>query len=228
MPDIKLLAETGRPRGSRAAGRLRAAGKIPGVVYGHGSEPTPVAVDGRALRAALSTDAGLNALLNLDLGDGEKLAMAKDVQRHPVRGTVTHVDFLIVSRDEVVTADVSIVLVGDAVEVHRADGVVSHELFTLTIHAKPAAIPNQIEVDVSGMQIGDAIRVADLKLPAGVSTEVDGEAPIAVAQGPQALEVEEPTEEAAEGAAEAAAEGGGEAAPAEGGEAPAEGAAAES
>jgi len=222
VPEITLTAEANRETGSRAAGRLRAAGKIPGVLYGHGSDPVPIAVEGRELRAALSGDAGLNALLNLNLGGRTQLAMAKDLQRHPVRGTVIHVDFLLVNRDEVVTADINVQLVGEAVEVNRGDGMVMQELNLLTVHAKPGDLPHSIEVDVSDMRIGDAIRVDDLALPAGVSTDVDGETVIVVAQPPH---VEAPAEgEAApegEAATAPAGEVGGEgeaAAPAESGE----------
>lgn len=206
MPDITVAAETGRPTGSRSSGRLRASGKIPGVVYGHGNDPVPVAVDARALRAALSTDAGLNALITLDLDGRSQLAMAKEIQRHPVRNTVSHVDFLAVSRDEVVTFDVPIHLVGDATELLRADGVVDHQLFSLTAHAKPGNIPNSIEVDISELKVGDTIRVDDLNLPAGVTTDVDGDTAIVVGQPPQVTEADLVTEAEAEEAAAAAAE----------------------
>jgi large subunit ribosomal protein L25 len=200
MPEITLHAETGRPLGSRSANRLRSSGKIPGVLYGHGTDPLPIAVDARSLRSALSGDAGLNALLSLDLdGGASQLAMAKDIQRHPTRGTVSHVDFILVNRDEVITADVPVLLVGDAAAVHRGDGVVEQSLFSLTVHAKPGDLPNQIEVDVSDMEIGDAIRVDDLDLPAGVHTDQDGETAIAVAQPPQAAEGAAEGEEGAEG-----------------------------
>jgi len=218
MPEITLVAETGRPVGSRPSGRLRAAGKIPGVMYGHGNDPVPVAVDGRALRAALTTDAGLNALLSLDLGGRTQLAMAKEVQRDPVRGRVVHVDFLIVSRDEVVTADVPITLVGEAVELHKNEGVVGQELFTLTVHATPADIPPHLEVDITNLMVGDTIRVGDLALPSGVTTDVDAESAVVLGQPPQvraadlvpegAEEAEEAAEEEEEGAEAAAAEGG--------------------
>ena len=219
MPEITLVAEVGRPIGSRAANRLRASGKIPGVVYGHGAEPLPIAVEGRALRAALSGEAGLNALLNLELGGKTQLAMAKDIQRHPVRGTVSHVDFLAVSRDEVITADVPVQLIGEATAVLKADGVVDHELFSLTVHAKPGNLPNQIEIDVTDMEIGDAIRVDDIELPAGVTTDIDGETVVVIAQPPRIeapAEGEEAEGEAAAASPEAAAEGeAGAAAPAE-------------
>jgi large subunit ribosomal protein L25 len=213
VPEITLTAEANRETGSRAAGRLRAAGKIPGVLYGHGSDPVPIAVEGRALRNALSGDAGLNALLNLDMGGRTQLAMAKDIQRHPVRGTVVHVDFLLVNRDEVVTADINVQLVGEAVEVNRADGMVMQELNLLTVHARPGDLPHSIEVNISDMQIGDAIRVDDLELPAGVTTDVEGETVIVIAQPPH-LEAPAEGAEGAEGAAAAAPEGaaGGEAA----------------
>ena len=192
MPETTLHAETGRPLGSRAAGRLRTSGKIPGVLYGHGSDPLPIAVEARALRAALSGDAGLNALLTLDLdGKTPQTAMAKDIQRDPKRGVVTHVDFLLVNKDEVITADVPVVLIGDATEVNKNDGVVDQSLFTLTVHAKPGDLPNQIEIDITGMVIGDAIRIDDLDLPAGVKTDHDPDTAIAVAQGPQTTEAEE-------------------------------------
>jgi large subunit ribosomal protein L25 len=149
--------------------------------------------------------------------------MAKVVQRHPVRGTVSHVDFQIVRRDEVVTAEVPIVLVGEALQVHRDDGHVDHQLFNITVHAVPGRIPNAVEVDISELTIGQTIRVAELGLPSGVTTEVDPEAPVVVGQAPQVSEAdlvpEGAEEEAAAEGAEAAAEGEGEAAaePATGG-----------
>jgi large subunit ribosomal protein L25 len=235
MPEIKLQAEVGRPTGSAAAGRLRASGKVPGVIYGHGTSPTPVAVEGRALRAALTTDAGLNALLELEFDGASHLTMAREIQRHPVRHNVTHVDFVIVRRDEVISADVPINLIGEAIELHREDGVVAHELFSLTVQSTPDRIPHAIEVDISALKIGDSIRVGDLRLPEGVVTEVDPEATVVVGQPPQVSEADLISEADAEAAAAAeeaaeaeaaegeAAEGEGGAAPAEGGEAPSEG-----
>lgn len=209
MPEIRLPAEAGRPTGSRPSGRLRSAGKVPAVVYGHAVDPLPVAVDARALRAALTTDAGLNALIDLDVGGTSHLTMPREVQRDPVRNTVVHVDFQIVGRDEVMAVDVPITLVGEAVEVHRADGVVAHELFNLTLHATPGRIPNAIEVDVSGLVVGDTVRVGDLKLPEGVTTEVDPEVAVVVAQPPQIDVAEEEAEAAADTDVAAGDEGGG-------------------
>ena len=210
MPEITLQAEVGRPLGSRPARRLRHEGKIPGVVYGHGSDPVPVTVVGRDLRIALSGESGSNTLLSLVAGDQTFLTLAREMQRHPVRGTVVHVDFQIVRRDEIIAADVPIVLVGEALEVHHGDGLVDQQLFALPVRAKPADIPVVIEVDVSGLTIGAALRVADLQLPPGVTTELEDEAAIVTGQPPrvQALEGEgaegEVVAEGAEPSAEAA------------------------
>lgn len=223
MPEITIDAETGRKPGTRPAGRLRREGKIPGVIYGHGIEPIPVAVDGRELRAALSTDAGVNALLSMKVDGASHLAMARVIQRHPVRHNVTHVDFQVVRRDEVMSVEVPLTLVGEAAAVHRDDGVVAQEMHSLTVRATPDRIPNHVEVDISGLEVGTTIRVQDLRLPAGVSTDVDPEAAIVVGQPPQAAaEIAAVEAEAAEGEAAAEAEGAeaaGEAAPeqAEGG-----------
>lgn len=205
MEEVSLVADVGRVKGSAEARRLRAAGKVPGVLYGHGIEPLPLAVAGRALRAALTSDAGLNALISLDVGGNRHLAMARQIQRHPVRRSVDHVDFVIVRRDEVVSAEVPVHLVGEAQEVDRADGLVEQQLFSLVVHATPGDIPHAIEVDISALSIGEAIRVADLTLPAGVTTEVDPEETVVAGQASRtATEVEEGAAEAAEAAGEAA------------------------
>jgi large subunit ribosomal protein L25 len=185
MPEIQLDAKVGRPTGSRASRRLRAGGQIPGVIYGHGIDPLPVAVDGRELRSALSGPAGLNALLALRADGNTYLTMAKELQRHPVRGTVAHVDFVVVRRDELVVAEVPVVLVGEAEEVHRGDGMVDQQLFALHVRALPTNIPESIEVDVSGLTIGHTIRAGDLNLPRGVESEVDADLPVVVGQPPQ-------------------------------------------
>ena len=218
MAEITLPAESGRALGSRSSGRLRVAGKIPGVVYGHGIDPVPVAVDARGLRAALTTESGLNALLNIEVDGTSHLTLARELQRHPVRHTVVHVDFQVVRRDEVISADVPLTLVGDAGAVHRGDGVVEQQVFSLTVHATPARIPNGIDIDVSTLRIGDAIRVGDLRLPSGVATEVDPEVTLVVAQPPQVSEADLLTEAEQAAAGEAATE----AAEGEGGEAAAE------
>jgi large subunit ribosomal protein L25 len=182
MAELALQAETGRTKGSRASRRLRVEGKIPGVVYGHGIEPLPVAVNRRELRAVLNTEAGMNALIDLGVDDQQHLTIVRDVQRHPVRHEVVHLDFVVVRRDEVIAAEVPIVLTGSAEEVRREAGTVEQVLFSLTVLGRPGSFPNELEVDISALAIGDNVRVADLALPEGVTTEVDAEEPVAVAQ----------------------------------------------
>ena len=230
MEEVTITADLGRPIGSRPARRLRAEGKVPAVLYGHGTDAKALAVDARDLRNALTGEAGLNALITLKVDSQSHLAMARHLQRHPVKGSVDHVDFVIVRRDEIVTAEVPINLVGEATAVNQEGGIVEQQLFSLTIKAMPLEIPASLDADISGLIIGEAVRVADLKLPAGVETEVDPEDAVVVGQPPTAVELVQPAEgeevaegeEGAEGAAEgegagtseggggAAAEGGGE------------------
>ena len=213
--DVTLTAETGRALGSRSSRRLLRDGKVPGVVYGLEQDTVSVAVAWPALRAALTTEAGLNALITLDVDGNEDLTIVKDLQRDPVRRDVIHVDFLRVSRDAEILVDVPVVLEGHAEKVEREDGTVSHLLFNLAVYAKPGAIPNELTVDVTDMEIGDAIRVGDLTLPTGARTEVDEDEVIATAAiSRETIEVAEEEEfaealdELAEAAAEAEAEGG--------------------
>lgn len=212
MAEVALRAESGRLLGSRSSRRLRAEGKIPAVVYGHGIDPLSVAVERRDLRLALTTDAGMNALIDLEVNGDQHLTIVRDVQRDPVRNRVTHVDFILVSRDEVMTVDVPVVVTGASEAVRREDGTVDQVMFNLTVSATPGNIPNEFSVDISSMVIGDTIRVDDLDLPAGVTTEVDPEEPVAIAQITRAtIEAEELDAEAeAEAEADAASEAGDE------------------
>lgn len=218
MPDITLAAETGRSTGSAASGRLRATGRIPAVLYGHSISPIPLSIDARDLRTAFTTDAGVNALLNIRVDGDEHLAIARQLQRDPVRHNVIHIDFQVVSRDEVLRAEVPVTLVGEAERVSREGGVVSQEQFQLVVHATPDRIPSHIEVDISELEIGASIRLSDIALPEGVNVDLDPEMPLVTGQAPTVVEEEVP-EEAAEGeegevpegeeGAEAEAEGGG-------------------
>lgn len=201
MAEIPLVADVREERGSRASRRLLHAGRIPGVIYGHGDAPVAVAVEARALRSALSTGAGVNALLDLDVAGSHHLAIARELQRHPVRQTVSHVDFQIVRRDELVTADVAVNLVGEPLGVTRAGGSVEHLVLSAQIKAKPADIPTHLEVDVTDLAIGDAIHLRDLVLPQGVTIESDLDTAVVVAHAPKGLLEEGADDEAASGEA---------------------------
>jgi large subunit ribosomal protein L25 len=223
MPEVTLAARSGRDTGTRSTRRLRTKGWIPGVVYGHGADPIPVTVGARDFQIALSGEAGLNTLLSLEVDGDNYLTLARDIQRHPVRNTVSHVDFLIVRRDEVITAEIPINLVGEAIEVQHGDGVVDQQLFTLQIKARPADIPPSVDIDISELIIGGSLHVSDLAIPAGVELETDLDATVVAGQPPrvQISEEEEAAEAAAEegvaaeGAEEAGSEAAGAAAPSE-------------
>ncbi len=205
MAEITLTATTGRPIGSRSSNRLRAAGKVPAVVYGLGREPLAVTVDWRELRTALITEAGVNALIDLEIeGEGEaQLSIIKDMQRDPIRHTVEHIDFLLIRRDQEITVDVPIVLEGEAEQVVREQGMIEHLMQSLPINAKPGSIPDQLTYDISDLVVGDTVTVGDLALPAGVTTYVDTDEAVASAQISRAA-IESEAIEAAD--AEAAAE----------------------
>ncbi len=202
----RLVADTGRTLGSRSTKRLRATGKIPGVLYGRGTTPTPLAVDARELRAALRGDHGINAVLTIEVDGTEHVAMARDIQRHVTRGTVSHVDFLVVDRNVSVSADVPISLVGES-EL-GGSAMVDVVLSSLPIDAKPESIPAAIEVDQSKLTVGSQVLVKDLVLPEGVTTALDpDEVVVRVLVSDATAELDALDEEAAAGEDEAPAEG---------------------
>ena len=209
MSEYKLAAENRADAGKGAARRLRAAGRVPAVLYGHGTKPKPLSIHARDLSHALRTDAGVNVLLELQVGRTKHLALAKEIQRHPVRGTFTHIDFILVQRGEKVHVAVPVHLVGEAPGV-REGGIADQDLYQVNVEAEVTAVPDAVEADISGLRIGDVLRVGDLKAPAGSTILDDPEASV-VSVVPPAVEpepeAEEAEAEAAEGEAPAAAEG---------------------
>lgn len=198
MP-TSIAAEPRTVAGSRAANRLRGADKIPAVIYGHGMDPVHVAVNRRDLRVALSGAAGLNTVLELKVEGKTHPTVIKELQRHKVRHTVTHIDFQVVRMDEEITVDVPIVLHGEAKAVVSEGGLVDPAIDTLAIVTTPRSIPTEIAVDISGMQMGDIIRVGDLVLPAGTSTTADPETPVVTIIVSRAAVAAEGAAESAEG-----------------------------
>jgi len=212
MSEANLTADLRRETGKGPAGRFRREGRLPATVYGLGADAQSVTVSARELQHILTGGAGSNTLITLRVDGNEQLALAREIQRDPVRGSLLHVDFVRVRADQTVTADVPLHLTGDAEGVGMG-GVLEQALFTLPIEALPRDIPVAIEADVTALNIGDQFRVAELVLPAGVVTQVEGEELVAQVVAPRVAEEEVPegVEEGAEGA-EAAAEGDGEAA----------------
>ena len=212
---ITLTASIGRIAGSRSSTRLRTDGLVPAVVYGLGRDAIAVSVPWPDLRRALTTEAGLNALITLDVDGQKDLAIIKDLQRHPVRRNVLHIDFLRVDPDAPVAVEVPLILVGEAKLVEARKGIVDQPLKTLTVKAKPADIPSQIEIDITNLDIGVAITVETLTMPAGVTTDIDDSIQLVLGlatrfsaeDGAEAGEGDEGGEAAAAGESAEAAEG---------------------
>jgi large subunit ribosomal protein L25 len=215
-----LVAEPRTVVGSRPAGRLRREGKVPAVMYGLETETSNVTVPSRELNHILAGESGANTLITLKLDGEEHLALARQIQRHPTRGDLLHVDFIRVRRDVAVAAEIPVHLVGEPEGV-RDGGILEQLVFTLSIEAKPEDIPPDVEADVSALNIGDQLRIADLRLPTGVAVQQEPDELVVQVIVPRV--VEEPEEEEAEEGEEIEGEAPegeeGEAAPAaEGGE----------
>lgn len=169
MATVDLTGELRSETGKEAAKRLRRARRIPGVVYGGAQGPVPVTVDPLALLAL--TGAGENVLINLALQGGDAprqaLVILKELQLDPVKGSPLHVDFLEISMEKKVRVEVRVVLTGEATGVKNKGGILEHTLRTLTVECLPMSIPERILVDVSGLDVGDAIHVRELPVSEG-------------------------------------------------------------
>ena len=215
MSETALVVSTRQGVGKGAARKLRAAGRIPGVLYGRGRETLPVALDPRALERILRSS-GLNTLLDVSVegrGDlGPTVALVKELQRDPLRGVITHADLYQVDLTRTIEVDVPIHLVGKPKGIDMG-GVLDHILREVRVECLPRAIPEAIEVDVSEMEINDVLHVSDLPLPADVKLVTDPELGVAHVAVPAAEEVPAAAEAApsaevpVEGEAPAAAEG---------------------
>ena len=181
MSDLLLSAETGRTEGSRPSRRLRREGKIPAVVYGLDADPIAVSVAWPELRRCLTTDAGINALITLDIDGANHLSVVKDIQRHPTRRDVLHVDFLRVTEDQQIEVNVPVVLQGEARQVTQFDGMVDQSMYEMAILVKPTAVPQEIIVDITDLELGATVKVADVVLPEGAESAMDPDETVAIA-----------------------------------------------
>lgn len=205
MPSTVLTATTGRTTGSPASRRLRGEGKVPGIVYGHGMSPMSVTVDRRELRTAVSGPAGMNTVLDLTVDDGAVYpAIIKEIQRHPVRRNVTHIDFIQVNLDEEITVQVPLHLAGEAVAVAQGGGLVDPAVDHIEVTTTPRHIPDEFVVDVSRMTMDSVIRLADIPMPDGVTATGDPESAVVTVLTMRAelAEIEAADAEAAEEQAE--------------------------
>ncbi len=193
--DITLRAETGRSQGSRASRRLRREGLVPAVVYGQGLDPLAVAVDHHALLAALKTEAGLNAIINLDVEGGETFTtLAREIDRHPTKPEIRHLDFVQISLTEKVTADVGIDFEGEPAGVRLDGGIVETINSTVHIEALPLEIPSSIVVDITDLELHAVLTIADLPAVSGVEYLDDPDTPLLTISLPAAEKVEEEEE----------------------------------
>jgi len=208
----KLTAEPRAGAGKGVARKMRAAGRVPAVVYGHGVAPVHVSVDAKDLYHVLHTAAGANVLIDLAVGKDRVRAMPREVQRDHLAGRFIHVDFLRIARDEKIAVEVPIHVVGDSHGV-KEGGVVEHHLWTLHVECFPQDVPSAIEADISALGINESLHVSDLVVPASLTVLTALEETVVSVVTPQILKVEEvaPAEEAAE---EGAPEEGAEEAPA--------------
>ncbi|MFY9586309.1 MAG: 50S ribosomal protein L25 [Actinomycetota bacterium] len=222
--EVALQAEARAGTGKGVTRKLRAAGKVPAVLYGRGLEPLALSVDRIALAKVFKTDAGRNVLIDLQVDGDTHLTLARELQRDPLRGAIVHVDFLKIARDVAIEVDVPIHITGESPGV-KEGGVIEHHIWSVHLSCLPTNVPDRLEADVSRMVIGDMLRVGDLAIPEGVTILTNPEEAVLGVVVPQVLKVEEevPAEaELAEGEeAAAAAEGAegeeGAAPPAEGG-----------
>jgi large subunit ribosomal protein L25 len=199
MDFAKVTVEVRQSSGKGGAHRVRAAGRVPGVLYGRRAAPVPVSFDGRLLLKSLDKDKRRNTVFTLTLNaaggatagaPGEEItAMIKDAQIDPISQTLMHVDFLRVDLDQEVHVTVPLALVGKPLGV--IDGGQLHQsMHELLVAAKPAAIPTRIEVDVSALKIGEAVHVSDLKLGQGLRALIEGKDAVASVVAPKAEKVE--------------------------------------
>jgi large subunit ribosomal protein L25 len=162
VSEVRIAAEPRTEFGKGGARRTRRAGKIPAVLYGHGTDPRHIALPAREFGLAIR--AGANTLLTLQIDGGSELALPKAIQRHPIRGNYEHVDLLLVRSGEKVTIEVPITLTG---EPSTRDGLIDQQLMTLTVEAEATHIPDHLELSIEGISIGDNRTAADVTLPTG-------------------------------------------------------------
>jgi large subunit ribosomal protein L25 len=200
-----LSAEVGRETGSAASRRLRTQDRIPGVLYGHGMQPVSLSVARRDLRVALSGPAGTNTILSLSVDGKQYNAVVKELQRHPVRRTVAHIDFIQIDLSEEITMNVPLHLTGTAKAVLSAGGIVDPAVDLIEVRTTPNNIPNEIVVDVTDFTPETVVHLGELSLPAGVVALGDPNMPVVTVLMSRAA-TEAAKEAPADGAAAPAAE----------------------
>ena len=194
---VTVEAELREPGSTNQAKRLRAAGKLPAVLYGEEREPRPIVVSPRQVVEILQSDQGQNAILNLTVAEGkEQTALIHDYQVDPISHKLLHCDFKRISLDVAVEVTVPIHTVGTPIGVKQDGGILDFVIREIDVRCLPTAIPDFLEVDVSALEIGDAVHISDLPVTECVELLTDDEdLTVATVAPPQELEIEEPEED---------------------------------
>lgn len=200
MPTETLSATPRTDVGKGAARSLRREGRVPGVIYGSARESLPLSLNSREVERLLGRISAESTVIDLDFGDSTARTLIREVQRHPFRREVIHVDFQELVAGEKVIVNIPITLVGVPEGVRLSGALLGQVMSELTIRVDPVDIPRNVEVDVSGLTIGHSIHVSDLKLPAGVEVLDEADTTVATVSAPKV------TEEAPVVAAETGAE----------------------
>ncbi len=187
--ETKLTAERRADHGKGVARKLRAAGRVPAVLYGHGQETQSLSVDAHDMFKVLHTSAGANVLVDLKVDKDEHLVLPREIQRNHIKGTIVHVDFLVVSRTETIQVNVEIVDIGEAPGVKQG-GVVDHHLREVLVECFPQDVPEHLEADVSGLDLNDVLHVSDLVAPKGVTILTNPEETVLAVIVPAVLKTE--------------------------------------
>lgn len=207
MGEFAIVAEERTGTGKGYNRKLRVTGRIPAVVYGRGRQTRPVVVDPAALHKILKTShLGINTLIDLKVGSHETVVLVREIQRQPVGGAWLHADLYEVDLQQTIEVRVPLHIVGKPMGVEKG-GILDHPLREVEIECLPRAIPDQVEVDVSSLDVGDSIHVRDLLLPEGARMLSDPDLAVASVVLPRAEEEEKPAEAAAVAAEGAVAEG---------------------
>jgi large subunit ribosomal protein L25 len=186
MANASLSAETRSDRGKGYARKLRAAGRVPGIVYGHGREPQSLSVVARDLDKLLASIAVSSTVVQLGLGGATTKTLIREIQRHPFKKMIMHIDFQELVAGEKVTVDLPLVFVGVPEGVRLSGALLEQILHKIEVLVDPANIPNHVDVDVSHLAMGHSLHIRDLKLPAGVEVLSDEDATICAVIAPRA------------------------------------------
>jgi large subunit ribosomal protein L25 len=195
MASASLSAETRSDSGKGVARKLRAAGRVPGVIYGHAREPQSLSVVARDLDKLLSQIAAGSTVVELSLGGATSKTLIREIQRHPFKKVILHIDFQELVAGEKVTVNVPLVYVGVPDGVRLSGALLEQIMHSVEVLADPSAIPNHIDVDVTHLAMGHSLHVRDLKLPEGVEVLSDEDATMCAVIAPRAVVeavVEEP------------------------------------